>query len=62
MNDYLSYAAIIYVTEIEKRAVMSMYDWENLHVEGDDQPYQEAYIEKTERNAASYVHSKMKWV
>lgn len=46
MTDYLSYAAIIYVTETEKQAVMRMYDWQELYIEGDAQAYREAYIEK----------------
>ena len=33
---YRSLAMIIYVTEIEKQAVMRMYDWSDLTIEGDD--------------------------
>lgn len=46
---YRSFAAIIYVTEIEKQAVMRMYDWTDLHIDGDDQPYMEAFVEKDGR-------------
>lgn len=43
---YKSLAIIIYVTETEKEAVMRMYDWTKLRIEGDDQPYMEAYTER----------------
>ena len=46
MNGYKSFAAIVYVTETEKQAVMRMFDWTELRVDGDDQPYKEAFIEK----------------
>ena len=46
---YRSYAIIIYVTEIEKEAVMRMYDWTDLHIEGDDQAYMEAFVERDGR-------------
>ena len=46
MNGYRSFAAIVYVTETEKQAVMRMFDWKELRVHGDDQPYKEAFIEK----------------
>ena len=46
---YRSLAAIIYVTEIEKQAVMRMYDWTDLHIDGDDQAYMEVFIEKNGR-------------
>ena len=46
MDEYLSYAAIIYVTEIERQAVMRMFDWHEFAVEGDRQIYMEAFIER----------------
>ena len=46
---YRSFAVIVYVTEIEKQAVMRMYDWTDLHIDGDDQPYMEAFVEKDGR-------------
>lgn len=46
---YRSLAVIIYVTEIEKQAVMRMYDWSNLTIEGDDQAYMEAFVERDGR-------------
>ena len=49
MGNYKSYAAIIYVTETEKQAVMRMFDWKDLSVPGDSQEYMEAFIEKNGR-------------
>ena len=46
MKNYLSFAAIIYVTETEKQAVMRMFDWADFSIEGDSQNYKEAFIEK----------------
>lgn len=46
MDRYQSYAVIIYVTEIERQAVMRMFEWKDLRIDGDDQPYKEAFIEK----------------
>ena len=46
MNGYRSFAVIIYVTDIEKQAVMRMFDWKDLGIEGDDQQYMEAFIER----------------
>ena len=46
---YRSYAIIIYVTETEKEAVMRMYDWTDLHIEGDDQAYMEAFVQRDGR-------------
>ncbi len=46
MDRYQSYAVIIYVTETEKQAVMRMFDWTDLKIDGDDQLYKEAFIEK----------------
>ena len=43
---YKSLAAIIYVTETEKEAVMRMYDWTELRIEGDDQAYMETFTER----------------
>ena len=47
MDSYQSYAVIIYVTETEKLAVMRMFDWKDLRIDGDDQPYKEAFLEKS---------------
>ncbi len=44
MSDYHSFAALIFVTETEKTAVMRMFDWKAFTVENDDQAYYEAYI------------------
>ena len=41
-----SLAVIVYVTEIEKQAVLRMYDWSDLRIEGDDQTYMEAFVER----------------
>ncbi len=49
MNPYRTFAAIIYVTEIERQAVMRMYDWQDLYVQDDEQEYMEAFIEKEGR-------------
>lgn len=46
---YRSFAVIIYVTEIERQAVMRMYDWSDLTIEGDDQAYKEAFVERDGR-------------
>ena len=46
MDEYLSFAVIIYVTEIERQAVMRMFDWHEFAVEGDRQSYMEAFIER----------------
>ncbi len=46
MNGYRTFAAIIYVTEIERQAVMRMFDWTDLIVEGDSQKYMQAHVEK----------------
>lgn len=46
MAGYKSFAAILYVTEIEKNAVMGMFDWSDLAVPGDSQPYKETFIER----------------
>ena len=46
---YRSFAVIVYVTEIEKQAVMRMYDWTDLHIDGDDQPYMEAFVDRDGR-------------
>ena len=46
MANYLSFAAIVYVTETEKQAVMRMFDWSDICVDGDLQEYKEAFIEK----------------
>lgn len=48
---YKSYAVIIYVTETERQAVMRMYDWRDFRVDGDDQEYKEAYVEKNGKPA-----------
>ena len=46
MGGYRSFAVIVYVTETEQQAVMRMFEWSDLTVEGDDQKYKETYIEK----------------
>lgn len=46
MSSYQSYAAIVYVTETEKQAVMRMFDWSDFQVDGDGQEYKEAFIER----------------
>lgn len=42
MKNYESFAALIYVTDTEELAVMRMYDWKEIHLDGDDQLYFEA--------------------
>ena len=42
MKDYGIFAALIYVTDTEEEAVMRMYDWKELKLDGDDQAYYEA--------------------
>ena len=49
MNNYRSFAVIIYVTEMEKQAVLRMFDWTDLHMEGDTQAYQEAFVSREGR-------------
>lgn len=49
MEAYKSFAVIIYVTEVERQAVMRMYDWRELHIDSDDQPYMEAFLERDGR-------------
>lgn len=39
MEDYGCFAALVYVTEIEHDAVMRMYDWQDVYLEGDAQLY-----------------------
>lgn len=39
MDDYKSFAAIMYVTEVEHEAVMRMYPWEEFTIPGDAQTY-----------------------
>ena len=39
MEEYKSFAALVYVTEREQEAVMRMYHWQELHIDGDDQLY-----------------------
>ncbi len=51
MVNYKTYAAIIYVTETEKQAVLRMYDWRDFRFDGDDQEYKEFYIEKNGKPA-----------
>jgi len=46
LNTYRTFAAIVYVTDIEKQAVMRMFDWHELVVDGDTQEYMEAIIQK----------------
>lgn len=42
MTDYQSFCALIYVTDIEEQAVMRMYAWRKLRLDGDRQLYYEA--------------------
>ena len=49
MSGYRTFAFIIYVTETEEQAVMRMFDWSDLVVEGDPQRYREAFVEKDGR-------------
>ena len=46
MEEYKSFAAIIYVTESEQEAVMRMYHWQELHIAGDEQLYYRAEEDK----------------
>ena len=39
MDTYRSFAALIYVTDIEEEAVMRMYSWEEIKFDNDDQTY-----------------------
>jgi len=50
LNPYRSFAVLIYVTDIEKQAVMRMFDWHELVIEGDDQKYMEALLDKNGRS------------
>ena len=49
MERYDFYAAIIYVTEVERQSVLRMFEWENLVISGDSQEYLQAYIERDGR-------------
>lgn len=42
MNDFLSFCALIYVTDTEEDAVMRMYDWQEMRFDGDGQLYYKA--------------------
>ena len=46
MKRYQTFAVIVYVTETEEQAVMRMFDWKELRVDGDGQEYHEAFLEK----------------
>ena len=46
MKNYQSFAAIIYVTDTEEQAVLRMFAWQDLLIEGDEQAYKEVFIEK----------------
>ena len=50
LNPYRSFAVLIYVTDIEKQAVMRMFDWHELVIEGDDQKYMETLLDKNGRS------------
>ncbi len=50
MKNYKTFAAIIYVTNTEKQAVMRMFEWSPFRVDGDDQEYMQATIEKDGRS------------
>ena len=49
MKRYQTFAVIVYVTDTEEQAVMRMFDWAALRVDGDAQDYNEAFIEKDGR-------------
>ena len=49
MSGYSTYAAIIFVTETERRAVERMFDWSDLRMAGDAQTYAEAFVERDGR-------------
>lgn len=42
MENYNAFCALIYVTDTEEDAVKRMYEWQELHFDGDDQIYYEA--------------------
>ncbi len=42
MEDFRTFAALIYVTDVEMDAVMRMYNWKELRFDGDDQLYHES--------------------
>ena len=46
MKKFKSFAVLIYVTQTEEEAVMRMFDWRDLCVEGDEQKYKEAFVER----------------
>lgn len=46
MEEYCSFATLIYVTDAEEEAVMRMYDWEEIRFENDAQLYHKAVIAK----------------
>ncbi len=46
MKTYKTFAVIIYVTETEKQAVMRIFDWKSLTIDGDEQEYMETFINK----------------
>lgn len=49
MSGYSTYAAIIFVTATERQAVERMFDWSDLRMAGDAQPYAEAFVERDGR-------------
>jgi len=48
-HEYGSYAAIVYVTDVEHESVMRMFDWKDLKISGDDQEYRTAVVERDGR-------------
>lgn len=44
MTNYQSLCALLYVTDTEEEAVMRMYPWQELRLEGDDQRYYRARL------------------
>ena len=46
MENYKSFATLIYVTDTEEEAVMRMYDWSEVKFDGDDQLYYKAEDQK----------------
>ena len=59
MKEFRSFAALIYVTEVEKEAVMRMYHWKELRFDGDDQLYYESEETKNGMNIISAMQDEM---
>lgn len=52
MEEFRSYAALIYVTETEEESVQRMYDWKPMQIDGDDQVY---YTAKTRKKGLTVI-------